>query len=367
MKTFPSVSPAMFATLTLTLALASCGPDLTTDAQLDEIPQVSLAGQQGNWGIVASVVPAPVTGDGNVAGAVTDIVINLDISMDPAMPGRSLAMGNTIKVTLPDAFENTGALPLEDLFSSPTCVPGNFQCNTAVLLQGWPQHPLLPRFPPTPPGTGAPQYSLTMQGTHTLVFTADVDVVPGLPAPGPGIKQAHLLLFGFLNPGPGFYDIEVEAETGPGGAMETGAARLQILPRPRPKISVTSAFNAGAPNTIYQSTAPGMATPVPYDFLLWAQDAVPMTGVTIAPVNSTSWQLEQGQRVVGHISLDGPSGASGQSLMASAPSAAIGAPVTGVPTARLTASFTAGSATGRYSLTFSLVGGNSIQMFVDVS
>ncbi|MGB6363505.1 MAG: hypothetical protein WBG64_12625, partial [Thermoanaerobaculia bacterium] len=40
--------------------------------------------------LVASVVKAPVTPDGDVAGAITDVVVNLDISPDPAVAGRSL-------------------------------------------------------------------------------------------------------------------------------------------------------------------------------------------------------------------------------------------------------------------------------------
>jgi len=118
---------------------------------------------QAGDNIVSSIVKAPVVADGDVAGVATDLVIDLDTSLNPAVPGRTLLAGRTIKITLPDQFVDTGSLPLQDVFSSPTCIPGNLQCSTAVLLQGWPQHPILPRVPPTPPGAGTPRYSLSLE------------------------------------------------------------------------------------------------------------------------------------------------------------------------------------------------------------
>ena len=46
---------------------------------------------------------------------------------------------------------------------------------------------------------------------------------------------------------------------------------------------------------------------------------------------------------------------------------AFDAPVSGVPTGRLTAQFTAGDTPGTYAATFELDGGNTQQMFVEVS
>lgn len=196
---------------------------------------------QASHNIVISGVKAPIAADGDVVSAATDLVIDLDTSLDPAVPGRTLLAGRTIKVILPDQFVDTGRLPLQDVFSSSTCVPGNLQCSTAVLLQGWPQRPILPRVPPAPPGVGAPQYSLSLEGTNTIVFTANVDLIPGVPLSGPGIKQIHLILNGFTNPAhPGFYPVAVEAETGPNGEMERGDGTVRILLRIRPSINVTS-------------------------------------------------------------------------------------------------------------------------------
>jgi hypothetical protein len=133
----------------------------------------SIAAAMPGDNFVSSIIKAPVTPDGDVAGQPTDLVINLAIDMNPDVPGRSLSDGKTIKVTFPEDFINNG-LPIGRALSD--CVPSTFSCNTAVLLQGWPQHPVAP-----------PLYALSLEGTHTVVFTADIDVVPGVPVPGPGI------------------------------------------------------------------------------------------------------------------------------------------------------------------------------------
>ena len=93
--------------------------------------------------LIRSIRPAPIATDGNVAGRPTDLVVNFDIPFDPRLPGRTLRQGKTIKVTLPKAFVNTGPLPLQD-WGTPECKPLTVQCNTAVLLQGWPQRPIPP-------------------------------------------------------------------------------------------------------------------------------------------------------------------------------------------------------------------------------
>ncbi|HBY99076.1 MAG: hypothetical protein M5U01_10900 [Ardenticatenaceae bacterium] len=314
-------------------------------------------------GIVGSITRAPIVPDGDVAGAPTDLVLDLDTSLDPSVTGRSLLAGKTIKVILPEEFENTGRLLTQDFFTSPTCVPGNLQCNSAILLQGWPQHPILPSVPP---GQGLSRYSVTLEGTHIMVITANVDLTPGAPLPGPGIKQIHLILNGFRNPAPGFYDIQVLAKTGADGAIETGLGRVQILPQIRPSINVTSFYNPGSPNTIYQETSPGELAPLPYDLLLWDRNGAPMEGVTLSMVNPTHGLLVQGENSVGQFFIDTPPGASGQEIFSAAPSVPVPAPVSGVPTARLTAFFRAGSEVGEYGVTFELNGGNAVQMFVRV-
>jgi len=337
--------------------LVACQP--IVDAPLAE---GSATGQEEATELVAAVVGAPIAPDGNVAGAPTDLIINLNRSMEPSVPGRSLLQGKTIKITLPEAFENMG-LPVETMFTE-DCAPNNFQCSTAILLQGWPQYPLLPM---APPGSGPPQfYTVSLEGTHTLVFTALADVTPGSPLPGPGLKQIHLIALGFVNPEAGVYEVEVVAETGPDGAVEREMAQVEIVPETAPQISVTSVFNEGAPNTIYQQTSVGELTPLPYDFLLWDQNGNPMEGVSIEMVDATRAQFMQNEEVVGHIAIEAPAGATGQEIVTEAPSEAIPAPVIGVPTARLTAHFRAGSTPGEYKLTFTLNDGNAVDMFVTV-
>jgi hypothetical protein len=225
-----------------------------------------------------------------------------------------------------------------------------------VLLQGWPQHPL--------PFT---MYSLEYEeDTNTIVYTALEDIVPDPPAE-PGIKQMHLILNGFTNPAEGEYWVTVEAETGPDGAVERGWGRLHILPMNEPSINITSVFNEGTPNTIYQQTGPGEETPLAYDFLLWDEFGDPLTGVTIEAVGPNYSRLVQDDTLVGHVFIDAPADATGHVISAAAPSEEITGPVMGIPTARLTAQFTAGSAPGWYVVTFKLTGGNAVDMFVYVA
>ena len=140
------------------------------------------AAQEGaSSGIVSSVVKAPIVADGDVAGALTDLVFNYDISLDPAVPGRTLPAGKSIRITFPEDFNSTEV----NAGPAATC---ESPCNTGVLLQGWPQRP----FPPVPDF-----YAVEMDGSHTIVFTAVQDLAPGAT---PGVKQTHLILDGLTNP-----------------------------------------------------------------------------------------------------------------------------------------------------------------------
>lgn len=302
-------------------------------------------------GIVSSVVKAPIVADGDVAGALTDFVINFDSDMDPSIEGRTLLAGNTIRLTLPDDFVSTGL---------PTDVPAacDGPCNSAVLLQGWPQRP----FPPTPEF-----YTFEMEGTHTFVFTAVQDLGPGAT---PGIKQTHLIFDGFTNPEAGDYAIEIEAQTGPDGAVETGTAVVTIRPAIAPSINVTSVFakesdDAPNGNPIYQSAAAGGSPPFAWDFLLWGSDGAGIIGAELVQNDDAGGDIVVGGEVIGTFSIDAPEGATGQ-MVSGGPSVEAPAPVKGIPTGRLTATFTAGDAPGTYVTTFQLDGGNSLQMFVEV-
>ncbi|UCC51079.1 MAG: hypothetical protein JSV68_18510, partial [Anaerolineaceae bacterium] len=311
-----------------------------------------------NNGIVHSVVKAPIVSDGDVAGAITDIVISLDRSLDPSVAGRTLLKGNKIKITFPDAFINTGKGG-GTLFT-PECGPYPFECSTGILLQGWPQHPIFPMFPP---GSSAPvYYNVTLEGTHTLVYTALLDVPyvvppgsvpPSSNLPGPGIKQMHLLGSGFVNPDPGFYDIQVMAQTGPGGAWESGTGRVHIVPQARPSINVTSVNGGpGNPNSIYQEADTNTLVDLPYNFFLWGKGGAPLTGVEIEMVNSKHALMRQGDVVVGHVTIDAPRAAKGQEVSSKGPSVEATAPVSGEDTALLVVDFMTGDTAGLYTVTF---------------
>jgi hypothetical protein len=311
------------------------------------------AASTGGDGIVSTVLKAPITPDGDVAGRPTDVVITLDTSLDPEVEGRTLLAGETIKVTLPDDFVSLGY----PTGNPGDCVASAFNCNTGVLLQGWPQNPI----PPAPTN-----YTVGLEGTHTLVYTATRDLVPGDPTlNGPGIKQMHVILNGFVNPHPGRYRIHVAAETGPGGSMEAGTGYLHIRPNARASIDLTSAFSARN-NTIFQETTTGAATPFDWDFLMWDRDGAPALGVTIEQVNTHHAVLESGGQVVGQVSIDAPKGARGQTV-SGGPSFLVNGPVLGLETGRLTAVFTAGDTPGIYVTTFRMNNGNTIQMYVDVT
>lgn len=308
-------------------------------------------------GIVSSIVKAPITPDGDVAYQPTDFVVNFDRSLDPIVDGRALLEGKTIKITFPDDFITLGG-PVLNPGPPPSCPPPAGTCGTAVLLQGWPQNPI----PPSPAN-----YVISVEGTNTIVFTASRDLIPGdASLNGPGIKQAHLILRNFMNPKPGAYSVLVEAETGPGGAVEYGVGKVIVAPHPRASINVTSVFVGAAP-TIYQQTTVGQSIPLNWNFLLWDRRGEPAVGVEIHQVNDKHGQLVSGNRVVGEISIHAPKGARGQRVMSTGPSVGIIGPVLGLPTGRLEASFVAGDKAGRYTIVLQMNNGTSVDMFVDVS
>ena len=319
---------------------------------------------QPSDGIVSSVVKAPIVADGAVAGAPTDLVINLDTSLDPAVPGRTLKAGKTIRITLPEEFESQG-LPT-DLPTACGAFAG--ECNTGVLLQGWPQRPI----PPT-----EEFYTLEMDGTHTFVFTAVQDLGPGAT---PGIKQVHLMALGFTNPA-GEHHILVEAETGPDGEVETGTGQIVLTTDVPASINVTSAFAKDAEdqpngNTIYQQASVGSSPPWAWDFLVFHPSGGAWTDVELLQIDDSGGQIVsdvqkraeaglEGGKAIGSFTIEGPDGATGQSV-SGGPSVEMVAPVSGAPAGRLTAVFTAGDKPGMYVTTFQVEGGFTQQMFVKV-
>lgn len=298
-------------------------------------------------GLVHAIHKAPVAPDGDVSGRTTDLLIDLAASMAPGEPGLPLRAGDRIRVTLPDAFRRHSELPLLDIFG---CLAQNLQCDTGVLLLGWPQGAL-----GAPPPLG---YEVRYEGTHTLVFTATADHLPDPPG-NPGLKQIHLLLNNFTNPPAGTYDVDVTLMAADGATHGRGEAR--ILPRTRPSIEMTNAMHEGFANGNYQETAPGTLPPHPFDLLVWDGDGQPLEGVTL-----DGDRLVLGSTPIGRITIDAPAGASGHAAFTEAASARIQAPVTGIPAGHLRVFFRAGSAPGAYTLTFALDGGGAVRQVVRV-
>lgn len=334
---------------------------------------------QSASGIVGSVIKAPIAPDGDVAGAVTDFAISLAVDMDPAKPGKILRAGESIKIQMPKEFRlnNAKNFPVRDLFSAKDCVPGLLKCTTGVLLHGWPQHPILPSFPPGK----KQQYTFTHDAAaNTIIYTAKIDI-DDVPLPGPGIKQIHPMLFGFKNPDkPGSYPIRVSFTDASGNETESGVGYLDILAHIAPSINIATVFvpgdkNGGKPpnpNTIYQKTTLGEAAPMPWDFLVWDTNGKPYEGITVEQKSEAGGSLTHNGKSVGTFSISAPSGAHGQKVEGEPSIKIPGTPIIGksfgkpIPSGRLTTNFTAGSKPGRYFTTFSLNGGNSVTMIVDV-
>jgi len=339
-------------------------------------------------GIVEEIKRAWVVPDGDVSGEAAIYTITLAGSLDPEVSGRGLDTGAQIKVIFPPEFDLANLDPAYPLLDVPTptapCVPGNLQCTTAVLLKGWPEEPYFP-----------PAFFATLSidpAQNALVFTAVQDIVPNPPA-SPGIKQLFLILNGVTNPSPGQYRIRVEAQTGPGGAWETGSGMLQIVPEPRPAVEATSVLVKalsgllpGGPacgpgtlppnpdNPVYQKTTVGADAPFVWTFLLWGNDREPLDRVSLNWVNPDHAQLRVLNRTVGHLFVSAPEGASGYGFQVNplgCPTLLGAAPVIGAtpgigpdPVGRLDMQFTAGNKPGDYVTTILLNNGNSARMVV---
>lgn len=317
--------------------------------------------------LIDSIVKGGITAAGDVAGAPTDFLINLNVPMDDSL-GLSLLAGNTFKIILPPDFIDDGTLSTVTAFSTKDCTPGALDCNTSAFIQGWPQRPIVGAVPPVTVGsentTGAPVYTLAYElgadGSHVFTHTAVVDVVPGSAPPGPGIKQVHMILPGFTNPSAGDYEIQVIAQTGPGGAEQTGSAQLSIRPAIAPSLNLNAIYDPMRRNTVFQEIAIGDDV-LPYEFWLWDDAGAPYLDVEIIGND-----LVQGNDVVGQVTITGPDGASGQALASLGPSVLASEPFFGRETARLSAQLTPGDLLGNYTTTVEFFGGNSQSMVVRV-
>jgi hypothetical protein len=374
-----SVNPAINVGLLLALGLIFCSAAMAA-------------------GIVKSVGKSSIIADGNVSGEPTNILGTLDGSLDPSIDGRSLAAGDEIRVIFPPQFDLSNldlGYPLRDVpwplppvppLPPMPCVPGNLQCTTAVILHGWPQQPF---FPPAL----FHQMSIDLI-ENALVFTALQDLVPDGPT-RPGIKQLLLILNGLINPQPGEYLLQVEAQTGPDGAWESGSGIYRVLPRTRPSVNVTSVFVAGLAgltepvgvvkcvdptlppnpyNPVYQHTLVGEDAPFFWTLLLWGKNKEPLEDVSLAWSSDNHARLVRGKTAIGNLFIDAPAGASGYDVEVNpedCPTLLPGAPVIagtpGIgpqPVGRLDLRFRAGDVAGEYTTTISMNNGNSVELVV---
>jgi hypothetical protein len=301
-------------------------------------PPVALAADP----LDVTVAKAPIAPDGTTSGAVSDFVLTF-ADRDPSVDGLGLPTGSTITVDLPPGFVNTGA--------------GG---DNVIILQGWPQSPIVP-FP----------YTINITGNQ-ITLTLTSDFLPGSDGEGgPGPKQVHLLLAGFVNPSPGWYDISLEIDTGT-GAPHWGVGTVHIIPHARASVNIVSFASGGGPpppfnNPVYQDLGLGEDALLTRLFV-WEADSVPMLGMDLTPTGSPNhYRFTQGNRTVGHVWIAPPPGASDYTLTTTGPSVVVPNPVGLVPTGGLDTRFIPDpTAPGEYVITYKLSNGNSQRQFIRV-
>lgn len=313
------------------------------------------AGPIGGGELSVTAVRAPVAPDGLTAGAMTDFVVTFR-DLDPDVPGIRLLEGGTIRIELPAGFENGGD-PVVGTGGLPGCAPPVVSgCSTAVILQGWPQSPVVP-FPDVS----------WEAATNTFVVTSNVDTAT-LPTPGP--KQVHLIALGFTNPTrPGTYRIGVTIEPGDGSIL-SGVGHVRIQTRTTASINPNSQANPGPPfpNTLFQQLSPG-DTSLNLAFYLWDDDAVPLVGADVDMNSPRSGRIRDGSgKVIGTVRIDAPRDAAQFELVSAGPSTLANAFVTGVPVGRWTAALvTDPQAVGTYHVTARLHGGSEVRHVITTS
>ncbi len=322
-------------------------------------------------GILLAVVNSPVDFTGTVAGQPTGINLVLDRPLDPEVPGRSLLAGKKIRITLAKEFIRNKAVKIE----------GDVNL---TMVKGWPQGGL-------PPKAG---YVVSEEGEHTLVITALKNVSNDTLENRPGIKVFHVRGRTFINPAtPGQYPVRIEAESGLGGALETGEAKVTIIPAPIPRIAPTNFARPRPSNNNYQRVPVNSEAPLTLDMMLWGPEEKPINGAGVAPPDLEKFPRYTGgliirdqngdgvldpkvDRVIGGVIGSAPQGATGQ--RASSPVGADGKPVLSgslhgaaeyggaKADGIMPVSFRTGSMPGEYRPTFELIGGNAVQFTVIV-
>ncbi len=296
--------------------------------------------------LTVSVVKAPVTPDGTTAGSVTDFVLTF-VDIDPAVDGISMKKGGSISARLPAGFVNTA----------------DGTENTAIILQGWPQSPPFPFI-----------WDTTVVGNRvTATLTADYLV----GAFGPGPKQFHLLLESFRNPGPGLYEVGLVVRPDPASNVRSnGTGTVLISPRATPSVEIVSVFSGGGPpppfnNPLFQTVSAGDDS-LDVGVYFWERGSFvadgivnPFLDVDIEMNNLERGRLTQFGHTVGHIEIEAPAGADEFAVTNDGPSFLGSTAVTGLDVGVMVARLsTDPDATGDYTITFVMNGGNTKEFHV---
>lgn len=297
-------------------------------------------------------VGAPVDPTGRTPGARTDFIVGL-ADFDPSVPGIGMAEGGTIRITLPDDFQNTGR-DVVGVGGKAGCMPPAVRgCSTAVIVQGWPQSPVAP----------LPAVELEASTNTIVVTAAKAWPAGGFDAPGP--KAVHLMLFGFKNPTAlGDYEITVEVQPDPASSdTMTGTGTVTIgytTPVLAPNSQATPSPIPFA-NTLYQRVGAGDEA-LPMAFYMWDRSARAIVGAQMEMTSLDEGLITDASgNAIGSITITAPAGAAGYALMPQGPSEEAAAFVTGNPVGRLVAGFkTAPGATGMYELRFELDGADPL-------
>jgi hypothetical protein len=318
-----------------------------------------------------AIAPAPISYDGHVAGRATDYVFVLERNADPAVPGYTLAAGDTLALRLPKDFKRNSAAPLiED------------SDRNLVLTKGWPQGSV----------RQSGQYRIFYEATtHEIGVRALLDVGRD-GANAPGIKVIHLRGQTFINPGPGEYPVEVTQRAAGGAAKAVWRGKATVLfDAPKARLAPTNFHLPPGTNSDFQKLGVGRTAPHWLGLLLWTEPGSPLNNVGIAPRDLNRFPKYTGgllvqdtngdgnldsavDRVVGGIIGAAPEGARGQ--VAVSPRGSDGRLILSGSVLRdakypagggkansglLAVQFTAGDKPGLYRPTFELIGGNTYQ------
>ena len=323
------------------------------------------------------VGPSPVTFHGNVAGEPTNMIFVMVADPDPAVPGFGMQTGDTLSLTLPEAFRRNPAVPI----SADTDL-------NMVLTKGWPQRDVHLQG----------QYRIGFDNaSHSMVVTA-THAIGTDGANAPGIKVIHLRARTFINPAPGRYPVTLTHAAADGRPLAVWRGQVEVLAQaPQARLAPTNFHVAPPLNSTFQQVGVGQVAPLPLGLLLWGAEGKPMNDVGVAPRDLVHYPRYTGgllvqdtnhdrrldpatDAVVGGIIGAAPQGASGQA--ATSPLRPDGTPVLSGEVMRdghypaamgggrlnpglLEIRFRAGDKPGLYRPTVELTGGNAYRFTIE--